>query len=304
MTSSLRRLADACEAQLQDGALSSDLRSLIDERATSAADETPSLAEGLALASSLRVSLAEPSVDPKSAAWRARAREVVDRAHGALSACFPRPTAQRVRGLYVIVDPEHTCGRDVVEMAELALRGGATAIQLRDKVHDKGQVLPTARRLTALCHEHGAAFIVNDHADLATACGAHGLHVGQRDLPAAEARAIVAPWQFIGRSNNTVEQALESLKQSADYIAVGSMFASPSKGTAIPAGVETLRRVRRAVPKDTLIVAIGGINLENVDQVVAAGADSACVISAVCMAKDPQEAARHLVERIKEVRRG
>ena len=207
--------------------------------------------------------------------------------------------AQKVCGLYIIVDPQATLGRDVVEVARAALQGGATAIQLRDKVHDKGDLLPDAERLTALCQDHNAAFIINDHADLAAACGAHGLHLGQDDLPIVHARKDLHPWQFVGRSSALLEEALASQEQRADYIAVGSMFPTDSKTNTRPAGLDTLRSVRQAIPI-LPIVAIGGINPDNVDEVVRAGADGICVMGAVCSAQDPEVAARRLVERIRE----
>ncbi|MBI4312555.1 MAG: thiamine phosphate synthase [Chloroflexi bacterium] len=201
-------------------------------------------------------------------------------------------------GLYVIVDPQLTGGRDVLEIARAALRGGATAIQLRDKVHDKGDQLPLARELRKACEEAGASFIVNDHADLAIAANAHGLHVGQHDLPVTEARAILRPHQFIGTSNALTQEALASVASEADYVAVGDIFGTSSKSNTRPAGLEALRSVRAAI-KDVPVVAIGGINIGNVDAVLEAGADGVCVISAVCLAQEPETAARALVERIR-----
>jgi thiamine-phosphate diphosphorylase len=208
-----------------------------------------------------------------------------------------RLAASRVAGLYVIVDPELTNGCDVIDVAHAALRGGATAIQLRDKLHDKGDQLPIARALRDLCDERNASFIVNDHADLAVASNAHGLHVGRHDLPVLEARAILHTHQFIGTSNALLEEAMESVGQQADYIAVGAMYATGSKDNTRPAGVEALRRVRASVT-DIPIVAIGGINLSNIDPLLEAGAGGICVIGAVCQAADPEDAARQLVQRI------
>jgi thiamine-phosphate diphosphorylase len=214
-----------------------------------------------------------------------------------------RQAVARVAGLYVIVDPQLTNGRDVVEVARAALKGGATAIQLRDKVHDKGDQLLVAHRLKELCDQFGAAFIVNDHADLAVAANAHGLHVGQHDLPVPEARRILKIYQFIGTSNALPEEAQASLAQEADYLAVGAMYGTTSKEGTRPAGVEALRRVRLLV-RDVPVVAIGGINLANVGPVLEAGADGICVISAVGMAEDPEAAARALVERIRAYKAG
>ena len=203
--------------------------------------------------------------------------------------------ARKLRGLYVIIDPATTL-RDPEEVAAAALRGGACAIQWRDKLRDKGDQLPVCQRLTELCARHDALFIVNDHADLARACGAHGLHLGQHDLPLAHARPLLAADQLVGRSNATVEEATATQGQGADYIAVGAIFPTDTKANTRPAGLETLRRVRTLarVP----IVAIGGIDEANAGDVIAAGADAVAVISAVAGASDPEAAATRLNDRI------
>ena len=207
----------------------------------------------------------------------------------------------RVYGLYVIIDPEITGGRDPLEVARGALRGGARMVQLRDKLREKGQTLPLARALKELCAEYDALLILNDHADLAAAVGADGLHIGQGDLPLAEVRRILNPRQIAGRSNHLLEEALESQAQGADHVALGSVYPTTTK-TSIrqraTVGPEAIRRVKAAV--DVPVVAIGGINEENVEPVARAGADAICVTGAVGLAKDPEEASRRLVEKILE----
>ena len=207
-----------------------------------------------------------------------------------------RSVAQKVAGLYVIIDPASINGQDPCNVAEAALRGGATSIQLRDKIHDKGDQLAIARRFKELCESYNALFIVNDHADLAVASASHGLHLGQRDLPANEARLILRSDQIIGISNALLEEAKQS-SQIADYIAVGAIYPSFSKKRTRPAGLTTLRKVREHV-STIPIVAIGGITLNNVDEVLKAGADGVCVIGAVCQADNPERAARILTQRI------
>ena len=207
---------------------------------------------------------------------------------------------KKVRGLYVIVDPEATRGRDVVEVAEAALRGGASVIQLRDKTRDKGEVLQVARAIKGLCDDHDALFIVNDDADIAFLSEAHGLHVGQTDLPVGEARRVLAAEQIVGRSNNGVEESLESAGQGADYVAVGAIYATTTMGksgrTALGPGM--IRKVKDAVSAP--VVAIGGINADNIAEVARAGADCICVVSAVTFADDVEGAARGLVALMEE----
>lgn len=203
----------------------------------------------------------------------------------------------RIWGLYVIIDPQATSGRKPREVAEAAIRGGARLLQLRDKATAKGDVVPLARKLMSLCGQHGVLFIMNDHADLARALGADGLHVGQHDLSIEGARQVLRHRQIVGRSNALVEEALQSQEQGADYIAVGTIYGTSTKKATRPAGLETLSQVRTAVGLP--VVAIGGINQENVGPVVEAGADAICVISAVGLAPDPEKAARGLVEKIR-----
>lgn len=201
---------------------------------------------------------------------------------------------KRIRGLYVIIDPEACLGRPAVEVARLALEGGASVIQWRDKRRDKGEQLDDARRIRDLCRERGVPFIANDHADLAWALGADGVHVGQRDLPAAIVRAML-PNAIVGVSTNNPEEARAAVAAGATYVAVGSVFPTRSKETTRPADPGRVREVRDAV--DVPVVAIGGIDASNVDLVIAAGADAAAVISAVCGADDPKEAAKALASR-------
>ncbi|MBI4298239.1 MAG: thiamine phosphate synthase [Chloroflexi bacterium] len=228
--------------------------------------------------------------------WNKRALDVLSKTEEYIARELRRNQASKIEGLYVIVDPQATRDRSVLEVAEAALEGGARVIQLRDKTQDKGDVLRVAFRLAALCETYNGIFIVNDHADLALVCGARGLHLGQHDLPIVEARKVLSPLQLIGRSNATVEEALESQAQGADYVAVGSIFPTATKENTRPAGLKTLRRVKELV--NLPVVAIGGINETNVSHVVEAGAEAVCVVSAVCMADNPETAAAMIVERI------
>ena len=201
----------------------------------------------------------------------------------------------QISGLYVIIDPQQTQGRDPVEVARQALHGGARILQWRDKTRDKGEQLAPSRSLRELCREHNALFIVNDHIDLALACAADGAHLGQKDLPANAVRPWAPAGFLIGVSTNNAEEARQAERDGADYVAVGSVFPTGSKETTRPASPERLREVKQAV--GIPVVAIGGISEENVAQALEAGADAVAVINAVCGAEDVEEAARRLAAR-------
>ena len=196
-----------------------------------------------------------------------------------------------ISGLYVIIDPDACGGRDAREVARLALEGGARVLQWRDKRRDKGEQLADARAIRALCRERSVTFIVNDHADVAVAVDADGVHLGQKDLPIEAVRPIVGA-RVIGVSTNNVDEARAAEAAGADYIAVGSIFATRSKEVTRPASLDRLREVKAAVRVP--VVAIGGIDASNIASVVDAGADAAAVISAVCGADDVRAAAAEL----------
>jgi thiamine-phosphate pyrophosphorylase len=198
----------------------------------------------------------------------------------------------RITGLYVIVDPEQTRGRSAVEVARQALEGGARIIQWRDKTRDKGVQLEEVRAIKSLCQTHDALLIVNDQFDLALIASAHGVHLGQGDLPAGEVRRRAPSGFVIGVSSNDVEEARRAQEDGADYVAVGSIFPTSTKDVTRAASPERLAEVRAAV--GIPVVAIGGINEGNIRRVVEAGADAAAVISAVSGAEDVRAAAQRL----------
>jgi len=139
-------------------------------------------------------------------------------------------------------------------------------------------------------------FIVNDYLDLALAANADGLHLGQNDLPVKVARRLLPIDKILGFSTTTVDKAIAAESDGADYIAVGSIYPTPSKETAVIVGLDRLRQVRQAVSLP--LVAIGGITKNNAAEGMAAGANSVAVISAVLEAESPEEAARQIVDRL------
>ena len=221
----------------------------------------------------------------------ARIRHSLGELSSQLGAVIRQERANQVRGLYVIIDPQVTGGRDPLDIAVAAVNGGARMLQLRDKLRDKGESLPLALALQDLCQRNGALLIINDHADVAAAVGSGGLHVGQTDLPVAQARRVLAPHQVLGRSNREFEQLVESKEMGADHLAFGAIYATTSKGVARnPQGPERVKDAK-AIAGDIPLVAIGGINLSNVAPVVEAGADAVCVTAAVGSAEEPEVAA-------------
>jgi thiamine-phosphate pyrophosphorylase len=201
-------------------------------------------------------------------------------------------TAVRIRGLYVIIDPAACLGRAPLQIARAALAGGASALQWRDKQRDKGAQLRDVTPLLEACRERGVPLIINDHADLALAAGADGVHVGQMDLPVAAVRRIIGANLIIGASTNNANEARAAERDGASYVAVGDIFGTSTKPSTRPASIDRLREVKAATRLP--VVAIGGIDVGNIRSVIDAGADAAAVISAVCSADDPRAAAEAL----------
>lgn len=202
--------------------------------------------------------------------------------------------------LYVVLDRTAARGRDLVELLALALAGGSRMIQLREKEWPSGRVLPLAEKLREACTAAGATFIVNDRVDLALAVVADGVHLGQDDLPARAARPLLRPGMILGISTHSVEQARAAQADGADYVAVGSMFATTSKADFQLVGPDLMRKLRGEIRVP--LVGIGGITPDNVSEVIQAGADGVAVISAVCAAADPKAAAARFLTQIRAAR--
>jgi len=200
----------------------------------------------------------------------------------------------QVSGLYVIIDTQALKGRSELDVARQAIQGGARMIQLRDKLRPKGMLVPLARELKKACAESGALFIVNDYLDLAIDSDADGLHIGQEDLPIEVARKMLPGDKILGSSSATMQEAIKAEEEGADYIAVGCIYPTPSKSPTRLAGLKTLRQVKNKV--SVPVVAIGGINEDNIAKVISSGADAVAVISAVLGADDVGEASHRLTQ--------
>jgi len=211
-----------------------------------------------------------------------------------------RDKAKRIAGLYVILDRQLLTGRDVFEIASQIIEGGARVVQLRDKQSKKGELLLVAQKLKELCSQAGVLFMMNDYLDLALAADADGLHIGHEDLPLPVVRRELPIDAIVGCSVTTVSQATRAQNEGADYIAVGSMFPTTTKKEAVVVGVNMLKELKRVV--SVPLVAIGGINQNNVGEVVTAGADAVAVISAVMGEKDVRGAVQKLVAKIDSVK--
>ncbi len=193
--------------------------------------------------------------------------------------------------LYVLVTEEF-CRTDWFATTEAVLEGGADAIQLREKGLPDAELLRRAKRLAALCRKRGAIFIVNDRVDVAALSRADGVHLGQDDLSPSDARQLLPPGAIVGVSTHTPEQVLAAAETVPDYIAVGPMYASVTKPQEFVPGPALLTAARRqtAIP----LVAIGGITVENVAEVVMSAPCIVCVCQAVVGAADAKAAVASL----------
>lgn len=200
-------------------------------------------------------------------------------------------------GLYVVTDEIISGGRSHVEIARHAVAGGANVIQLRDKTRSDEDLILIGRAIREITAEAAVVFIVNDRLDVALACRADGVHLGRADLRPAVARRKAPPGFLIGVSVGKVAEARAAEAAGADYVALSPLFSTGSKSDAGPGrGLDVLREVRRSVTLP--LIAIGGIDASNLDDVLDAGADGVAVISAVVGQPDIAAAARGLSERI------
>jgi thiamine-phosphate pyrophosphorylase len=197
--------------------------------------------------------------------------------------------------LHILTDIELQKRFSHVELAEMAIKGGADAIQFRQKHGSTKELIETASRMKDLCSRYGVMLIVNDRLDVAIASNADGVHLGQDDFPIQMARRILGNDRIIGGSANTLDEALRCLQEGVDYIGFGPVYPTGSKKDAGPAkGIAVMEQVVKQV--NCPVIAIGGANCGNVQEIMAAGAHGIAVISAVCCAENPEYATRELKE--------
>ena len=191
--------------------------------------------------------------------------------------------------LYLILEASPG-GRDAVPIAEAALRGGVAVVQLREKELPDGEIVAVARRLAAACDRAGALFVLNDRPDLAAACNADGVHVGQDDVPPGEARRLAGAGRLVGLSTHSPAQIAAAHDAGVDYIGVGPVWETATKPGRPAVGLELVAEAARSARLPWF--AIGGIDLVNVAQVREAGATRLAVVRAIRDAADPEVAAR------------
>ena len=194
-------------------------------------------------------------------------------------------------GVYLVTDQTCLRGRTLIDVVMAAVHGGASCVQLREKSLGTRDFVALARSIQALLTPLDVPLVINDRIDVALACGAQGVHLGQSDMPVELARPLLPPDVFIGLSVETLDDVVRSAGQPVDYLGVSPIYPTPTKtDTAAPWGLAGLRRVRALT--DLPLVAIGGIHLDNAREVLQAGADGLAVVSAICSATDPGVAAR------------
>ena len=194
--------------------------------------------------------------------------------------------------LYAVTDSRWLNGTSLAAAVEKALAGGVTCVQLREKHLPFDEFLRTAKEIKSLCQSYHVPFIVDDNLDIALACDADGLHIGQNDMPAAKARELLGPEKILGVSAQTVEQAVAACQNGADYLGVGAVFPTGTKTDAVEVPLDTLKAITAAV--DIPVVAIGGISADNIPQLSGTGIAGAAVVSAIFAQQDIKKAAANL----------
>ena len=197
---------------------------------------------------------------------------------------------------YLVTDSEILRGRDFYNSIEEALKGGVTMLQLREKNASGKEFLEKAIKLRELTKKYNVKFIINDRVDIAMLCDADGVHVGQSDIPANKVRELIGEDKIVGVSARTVEGALIAKKNGADYLGVGAMFTTTTKLDAKSVSIEKLMEIKENV--NLPIVAIGGLNLNNIEMLKQCNIDGYAVVSAILGAENIKLECEKWVEKI------
>ena len=202
---------------------------------------------------------------------------------------------KKIGKLHILTDTVLQSRFSHMEITRLGIAGGADTIQYRQKSGSTREMIEIARNMKRLCSEAGVVFIVNDRLDVAIAAEADGVHLGQDDFPIPMARELLGEGRIIGGSAATLDEARKCLSEGADYVGFGPVYPTSSKDDAGPvSGIYILKQVVEIIPLP--IIAIGGVDAENIPDVIRAGAQGIAVISAVCCQDDPEEATRALYQ--------
>ncbi|MEG0277028.1 MAG: thiamine phosphate synthase [Coprobacillus sp.] len=194
--------------------------------------------------------------------------------------------------LYAVTDRTWLKDETLYQQVEKALKGGVTCIQLREKRQDESEFLKEAHEIHELCQTYSVPFIINDNVNIAIACQADGVHIGQDDMSCQKARQLIGDDMILGVSCQTVEQAIQAQKDGADYLGVGAVFPTDTKSDAIEVNHQTLKDICQSV--DIPVVAIGGINKQNILELKGTDVDGVALVSAIFAANDIQSECQEL----------
>lgn len=205
---------------------------------------------------------------------------------------------KKILKLYAVTDRTHLNGKTLAEAVELAIQGGVTCVQLREKNISYNEYISKAVEIREICHKYDVPLIINDNYRVALASGADGVHVGIEDTAVSEIRKNVGDNFIIGATAKTIEQAQKAQKDGADYLGVGAVFPSPTKTNAIRITPEKLTEICKSI--SIPVVAIGGINLENIHLIKNCGQSGIAVVSALFSQDDIKESAERLISELRK----
>ncbi len=204
--------------------------------------------------------------------------------------------------LYAITDSSWLKNDTLANQVELVLQGGATFLQLREKELDNASFLALANEILPIARRYHVPCVINDNIEVALQSGADGVHVGQKDIQNKDVRALIGPDKILGISANTVQSAIQAEQSGADYIGVGAVFSTSTKKDAGHLSMQTLKEICQSV--HIPVVAIGGINEQNVMQLCGSGVNGIAVISAIFASPDVQKATRNLLALSRQMLKG
>ena len=201
--------------------------------------------------------------------------------------------------LYMVTDRDLSLGRPIEKVVEEAVKGGVTMVQLREKDCSSREFYDLAMRLKEKLLPYHIPLIINDRLDIALACDAEGLHIGQNDIPYDIARKLLGQDKIIGLSVESLQDAIDANDMDVDYIGISPVFGTPTKtDTKTPLGIEGVEAIMKISKHPS--VGIGGLNIANAKDVINAGANGVAVVSAIMSAQNPQLAAKELINKIKQ----